>query len=184
MSGGMSLRVALGLSALNAVGCGDFFGDQENYPGDRIGRFAVTAQATQNECGQGVLTGPEQWAFEVVLSRAEGELFWDNGQEIIPGQLAEDGVSFGFETGVLVDMRTDEDPKHLPPCAIFRRDHASGQLSSAEAQAASFDGALAYHFEVTAESDCNDLLAATPPLATQLPCDVAYAMVAERIGDE
>lgn len=167
-----------------ATGCTEMFGDRENYPGERIGRYAVVASATQNDCGQGPLTGPAEWSFEVVLARGEGEIFWDNGQEIISGQLAEDGVSFGFSTGVLVDMRTETDPKHLPPCAILRHDLAAGQLSSASEEVSGFTGELAYRFEPTAESDCVDLMTATPPLATQLPCDSGYSMVAERVADE
>src|SRR5262249_2310770 len=98
------------LSVVLLAGCGDIFGTKDaHHPGTQLGSFHVTAARTSNSCGEGALGTSSSWEFDVRLARQDTEIFWDNGAEIITGALAADGVSFSFQSGVAVDMRTEED---------------------------------------------------------------------------
>src|SRR5262245_29370068 len=92
-------------------GCVDLLGDgsgDAHQPGDEIGTFHVAATRTTNTCGEGAFGASASWAFDVKLARADGVLYWNNGQEILSGALDEDGVSFSFESGILQNMRPEE----------------------------------------------------------------------------
>src|SRR3712207_977940 len=90
-------------------GCEDAFGDKDpRQPGTSLGSFHVVGTMVANSCGAGALGAAPTWEFDVDLAREQGVLFWDNGAQVVPGQLAEDGVSFLIEASVVVDMRTEE----------------------------------------------------------------------------
>src|SRR5262245_45216722 len=95
---------ALVLVALAVAGCGDILGDKGNahQPGTDLGMFHVTAQRTSSTCGEGALGAGPTWEFDVRLSRSERTLYWNNGAEVIAGQLAEDNQSFSFTSAVVV----------------------------------------------------------------------------------
>ncbi len=167
-------------------GCSELFGDgsaDAHQPGTEIGTFHVTATATANTCGEGAFGETSSWAFDVKLAREEGVLYWNNGKEILAGTLAGDGVTFSFESGVVENMRP-EDQIGMPPCSIARHDRAAGALDAAGEDATSFSGTLSYDFSPTAGSQCDDLIGlnSNEPVALALPCSFAFQAEGQRTG--
>lgn len=181
-------RVGAWVVAAATCGCGDMFGDKPAHqPGTALGTFHVAATATTNDCGQGALGSTSSWEFDVKLSRQDGTLFWNNGQELISGALGADGKTFSFGTHVVVDMRTD-DQAGMPPCSVDRADTASGTLDTPDENAAKFDGSLSYAYSPTADSLCGDLVAGsdTPgaqPVFAALPCTMGYDLTGTKTAD-
>jgi hypothetical protein len=175
----MIARAFLGaLVMLSTAGCAELLGDgsaDAHQPGTEIGTFHVAATLTSNTCGEGAFGEAAAWAFDVKLARSEGALYWNNGQEVLAGTLGDDGVSFAFESGVIQDMRPEEQIG-MPPCSIARRDRAAGALDAAGDDVASFEGTLSYDFSPTAGSQCDDLIGlnSNEPVALTLPCGFAY----------
>lgn len=176
------------VAAAASGGCGDMFGDKDAHqPGTALGTFHVAATSTTNDCGQGALGSAASWEFDVKLSRDDGTLFWNNGQELISGALGADGKTFSFGTHVVVDMRTEEQAG-MPPCSVDRADTASGALDTADENAASFDGSLSYAYSPTQDSLCSDLVAGSDmpgsePVFAALPCTMAYQLTGTKTGD-
>jgi hypothetical protein len=176
---------AAGLAAgslLLLSGCGDIFGNKDPHqPGNDLGMFRATASLLQSSCGSGALGSPSSWQFDVKLSRGDRVLFWHNGAEVISGSLAEDGVTFAFDAGIVMDMRTEED-LGWPPCSVARRDHAEGTLAAAEADTSvdSFSAQLSYEFKPTQDSECADLVTGETPVFAALPCAIIYQVSAVR----
>src|SRR5215218_7934577 len=111
-------------------GCSDAFGDKDaRQLGTALGAFHVAATRTQNSCGEGALGTQPTWAFDVKLARDPGVIFWNNGAEMIRGDLEADLVTFHFDTGIVMNMRTEADGPR-PPCSISRHDQAEGVLSA------------------------------------------------------
>jgi hypothetical protein len=167
----------LGLLALAATsapaGC---FGDKDAlHPGTDLGTFQVQGALSTNTCGDGALGEQATWDFSVRLARDPGVLYWDNGQAVIGGTLAADGVTFSFDTSVVVDMRSP-DQTGLPPCSLSRADHAQGTLDAASSPVTSFTGELSYTFSPTAGSQCADLTSGGAPVVAALPCAMSYAL--------
>jgi hypothetical protein len=148
-----------------------------HHPGDFIGSFRVDAARKVNSCGEGALGSMPKWSFDVRLSRGEGELFWDNGVEVVPGTLEPDDKTFSFDSGIIVDMRDASSPPDLPPCSLARADHASGVIAADDA---TFTGELSYAFAPTQGSDCTDLVAGAAPIFAALPCGMSYTLSATR----
>jgi hypothetical protein len=167
----------LGLLALAATstpaGC---FGNKDAlHPGTDLGSFQVQGDLSTNTCGDGALGEQAVWDFTVRLSKNPGVLYWDNGQTLISGTLAADGVSFGFDTSVVIDMR-DPMQTGLPPCSLSRADHAQGTLGEAKGPVTSFTGQLSYTFSETAGSMCDDLTSGSAAVVTALPCAMSYSL--------
>jgi hypothetical protein len=167
----------LGLLALAATstpaGC---FGSKDAlHPGTDLGSFQVQGNISTNTCGDGALGEQAAWDFTVRLARDPGHLYWDNGQTVIVGTLAADGVSFGFDTSVIVDMR-DPMQTGLPPCSLSRDDHAQGTLGAATVPTTSFIGQLSYTFTATAGSMCGDLTSGGTAVVSALPCGMSYEL--------
>jgi len=173
----------IGLLALVATsaptGCEKVFGDgsqDAHNPGTALGSYQVTANSTSNTCGLGALGSQASWQFDVTLSRDTGVLYWNNGQAAIAGNLADDGVTFSFDTSVIQNMR-DPNVVGRPPCSIARADHAEGTLDAPTGAVSSFTGTLSYQFAPTAGSNCADLVEESEtPLVLQFPCGFSYAM--------
>jgi hypothetical protein len=147
-----------------------------HHPGADLGAFRVDADRTKNVCGASALGGsPAKWTFDLRLRRGDGELYWDNGVELIIGTKAE-GESFAFDTGVVVDMR-EGSGGGLPPCAIARHDRATIKL---DAEADAFTGDLSYDFAPTEGSDCADLVTGAMPSFAALPCAMSYGLKGTR----
>jgi hypothetical protein len=162
-------------------GCGDVFGDKDAHqPGNLLGTFHVTATRTANTCGEGALGTQPTWAFDVKLARDPGAIFWNNGVEMIHGDLDADLVTFHFDTGVVINMRMEADGPR-PPCSISRHDQAKGVLSAPGDDVKGFSGSLAYDFAPTAGSMCEDLIDSPTPIVATLPCGFAYKLEATRI---
>lgn len=174
-------RVMVTLTGLATSGCVEAFGTEDAHaPGDALGTFHVSAKTEANTCGDASVEGGQAWEFDVKLARDGATILWDNGAEIISGDIAADEVTFRFESGVLVDMRTEEDAYWLPPCSIERRDAAEGVLDSPGTDVTRFDGELAYDFAPTAGSDCQDLITGPAPIFLALPCAIAFDLQALR----
>jgi len=162
------------------VGCSDVFGTKDAHqPGDALGTYHVVATRSANTCGDGALGNEATWEFDVKLARGDGEVFWNNGAEIISGTIDADQTSFHFSTGVQINMRADAD-RGLPPCSIARTDQADGKLAASGDDVASFAGTLAYAFTPTAGSSCDDLSSGSTAVVARLPCQIAYAIVGTR----
>jgi hypothetical protein len=176
----------LGLVALAASGspsgCDQVFGDgrqNAHHPGTDLGTFQVTGSSIANTCGEGALGEQQTWPFTVKLARDTSNVFWDNGQAVIAGALASDGVSFSFDSGVVMDMRPPENTG-LPPCSLSRTDHAAGTLGSTGTDVTSFSGQLTYQFSPTAGSRCDDVVSGPTALVATLPCGFGYQLTAQR----
>jgi len=168
---------ALVVLCLCVAGCS---GKDPKVPGESLGTYAVTATMTSSTCGPGALGAKDLWEFEVKLSQDGHDLYWLNGAEAIPGDIAGDGVSFGFDSHVIVNAI--EAGKGQPGCAISRTDTGSGTLSSAEPPVASFQGTLRYGFTALAGSDCQALMAVEGGFHA-LPCEMTYGLKGTRSGD-
>lgn len=165
-------------------GCADLLGDPEkdaHQPGDLLGTFHVTATRTANTCGEGALGTQPTWAFDVKLARDAGALFWNNGVEMIHGVLDADDVTFHFDTGVVINMRTETDGP-LPPCSIARQDQAKGALGAPGEDVSTFSGSLAYAFAPTTGSMCDDLIDSPTTMLAALPCSFAYQLAGAKIS--
>lgn len=171
-------RTLLALSLLLAAGCSG--GNDPKVPGDSLGTYAVVASLDSSSCGPGALGSKDLWEFEVKLSQDGHDLYWLNGAEAIAGDLAADGVSFGFDSRVVVTAI--EPGKGQAGCAISRSDTGSGKLSSAAPPVAGFQGSLRYGFQPLAGSDCQPLLAVEGGFYA-LPCEMTYSMTASRKSD-
>jgi hypothetical protein len=89
--------------------------------------------------------------------------------------LAADGLSFSFDTQVIMDMRM-AGQVGLPPCSLARADHAQGTLDSTTDAVGSFTGELSYQFTATAGSQCDDVIYGTTPIVAALPCGMSYQL--------
>jgi len=146
-------------------------------PGDRLGTYHATGKLVSDTCQAGVLAVSTDWAFDVKLSRNLSTLYWINGEEAIPGTIAKNGTSFGFESGVEVTLLA---PKGVNPgCVIQRLDSASGELSSKTTDVPSFDIDMSFGYGAKSGSQCAGFVGVEDGF-TSLPCTVRYAMSAKR----
>lgn len=170
-------RTLLGLCVCLA-GCSG--GKDPKVPGEALGTYSVVASLDSSSCGPGALGSSDLWEFQVKLSQDGHDLYWLNGAEAIAGDLAADGVSFGFDSHVVVTVI--EPTKGQPGCSMARTDTGSGKLSSAAPPVDGFQGTLRYGFQPLSGSDCQPLLAVEGGFHA-LPCEMTYAMKAARTGD-
>jgi hypothetical protein len=168
------LLVSIALS-----GCSDLVGGGRDakIPGEPLGTFHVIGQLEASTCGPGALGATDLWEFDVRLSRDGADLYWLNGAEAIPGRIAADGTSFAFDTRVAVAAIPAE--KGHPGCTIVRSDSASGSLSSATTDVASFNGRMRFGYSPQAGSDCSAVVGVDGGFAT-LPCEMSYLIEATR----
>jgi hypothetical protein len=161
------------------LGCSDLVGGGKDakIPGEPLGTFHVIGQLESSTCGPGALGATDLWEFDVRLSRDGGDLYWLNGAEAIPGRIAADGKSFAFDTRVAVQAIPAG--KGQPGCTIVRNDSASGSLSSATTDVASFSGRLRFGYSPQAGSDCGPLVGVDGGFAG-LPCEMSYLLEAAR----
>ena len=165
------------VSLLLSAGCVDF-GDQDAHvPGDELGQYHVAASLEASDCGQDALSAPEHWEFDIRLSRDANDLFWLNGAEVIPGQIAADGASFEFLTQVAVEI--DPSEGNHPGCTVLREDHATGRLVGSGNEITGFSGTLTYGYVAESDSDCTAIVGAPGGVAA-LPCEMSFSMQAAR----
>lgn len=164
------------LATLSLVACQNKPTDVDG-PGDFIGVFAVDAKQDANTCGAGALNSPAAWSFDVRLSREIGIIYWNNGAELINGDLDADKHTFSFDTSVIVNMRDQNSAPWLPDCSVARHDQSAGKIADDDA---AFTGKLTYDFAPTAGSDCTDLIMSDQPVFAALPCGMTYTLDAKR----
>src|SRR6478735_10047373 len=84
-------------------------------PGDRLGTYHATGKLVSDNCQAAVLGVSKDWQFDVKLSRESHTLYWLNGEEAIPGTIANDDVTFDFQSGVEVTL---EPPRGVRPGCV------------------------------------------------------------------
>jgi hypothetical protein len=144
-------------------------------PGDELGTYSVRGELEGDTCQSPALDTPQQWDFELKLSRRGSALYWLNGREAIVGDLDGSGA-FTFDTRVVLEL--DGRRGAAPGCTVVRRDSASGTLSDT---GDSFRASLLFSYEARADSSCEYTIdpEAAPPMP--LPCSIAYQLRAERL---
>ena len=173
--------VLLGLTLSWAeTGCS---GKDPYRPGDALGTFHVTAQLVSTTCG----SRPDPWQFDVRLRHERNTLYWVQGDAPVSGQV--DGAARTVLRWAATQTLRPADPRsHRAACTMERSDVASLVLSPVVVPATdlgpttAFKGTLAYHFDATAGSDCEDQLATSGGDFTVLPCDLRYDVDGVRTG--
>ena len=147
-------------------------------PGDRLGTYHATGKLVSDSCQAAVLGVANDWQFDVKLSRQSHTLYWLNGEEAIPGTIANDGVSFGFQSGVEVTLQA---PKGAQPgCVIQRSDNASGALSSSSTtDVPNFAVDMSFSYAVKSGTECAGFVGVEGGFQG-LPCQVSYQLTAKR----
>lgn len=142
--------------------------------GDDLGTFGVAATETENTCGPGALGSPESFDFEVDLSRAHSELFW-NGT--VGGRI-DASLAFEVRAGVRVELRraTPADPG----CVISRTDEITGVLEEQPPEGiVGFAAVMSYAFESASAEGCARGVPDEYDLPV-LPCRLGYMLSARR----
>jgi hypothetical protein len=137
--------------------------------GDDLGRFHVAAALDSSTCGVAALGAPEDWEFEVVLSRDASRLYWNTNSTAIEGTVDTKG-HFSFVAENVVNTG-GQNAKQL--CTIVRKDTANGTFDDPET-ARTFDGSLEYSFAPQGTADCSEVMVENG-LAT-LPCSMSYRL--------
>lgn len=173
-----SFRVAITVVALGLTGCGALGNKDAKIPGNLLGTYHVVGHLTESSCGPGALGSTDLWEFDVKLSRQGNALYWLNGHDVVAGQIAADGVSFGFQT--TVSVQAEAAGKGRPGCSVVRTDSAQGKLDAqSNTDVPAFNGTLSFGYEADPSSDCSDLVG-VPGGFAGLPCSMSYALSAQR----
>jgi hypothetical protein len=170
-----SLLAAIG--PLVCLSCsGVFAKDDGRALGDDLGRFRIAAVLDESTCGANALGAPENWEFDVILSRDASRLFWNTNAAAIEGNVDDRG-RFSFETQNVINAGSSEDPRNS--CTIVRKDRANGAFDDPKT-ARAFDGSLEYSFSPQGTADCSDAMAENGLLT--LPCSMSYRLAAEWVS--
>jgi len=162
-----------GALTLGAVACSGPPGAGRQL-GDDLGGYRVAATEVSNGCGAGALGSQPSFGFDIDLSRESTQLFW--GREAsgpIDAQL-------GFEFSALVRVPIVQPSARHPGCAIGRADRISGTLhADRSGEVVGFSARMSHSFQPAADTSCSldDRISAGLP---RLPCEMAYALEAER----
>lgn len=166
------------LLLLATPACIEFGPPRDDFPGALLGDYAVTGQLLSSTCGEGALGSPESWSFAVRLTRQGDELFWGNGREFILGSVEGDTERFTLASELAVEI---EPPRpSAPGCTVWRRDAITGEFTGLAGEASGFEGDLAYDFTAAEGADCSGFVG-SPDGLVALPCQMRYALVAERV---
>ncbi len=172
------LLCASGLGSAGCVG----HGQDAHEPGDRLGTFHATGTLRSDTCQAAVLGVSNDWQFDIMLSREENFIYWYNGQEAIEGNIAANGTTFDFESGVEVTLQAAQGAR--PGCIIDRSDAANGELSSKSTDVKSFDVDMSFTYSVQSGAECSSYVGAAAASAGSgfgsLPCSVSYSLTAQR----
>jgi hypothetical protein len=149
---------------------GAFAKDDGRAFGDDIGRFRIAAVLDSSTCGDGALGAPENWEFEVVLSRDASRLYWNTNAAAIEGTVDARG-RFSLAAENIITAGDAQNAKAA--CTIVRKDTAHGTFDDPEATRA-FDGSLEYAFAPQGTADCSAVMAENGLVA--LPCSMSYRL--------
>jgi hypothetical protein len=142
--------------------------------GDDLGGFRVQASELSNGCGAGALGSRARFEFEIDLSREYSEIFWGRAAS---GAL---DAALGFEFAARVSVPVSEPSALGKGCVIGRADRIVGALEAdASGEVLGFSAQMLHTFDEEPSSACSldDRIAAGLP---RLPCEMAYALSAER----
>ncbi len=167
------MRAAIALWLL--VGCADMRDHDGRVPGQALGTFHVAATLQASTCGSGALGSPDSWQFDVKLSRDGSRLFWLNGGAPVEGRIETDGMTFGFETAIQVELARDAG-QNGAGCVVDRLDRAAGKLESRGSEVSAFAGTLRSAY--SAQGDCSALVGVNGGFSV-LPCSLSYDIVGE-----
>jgi hypothetical protein len=172
----------LSLGAWLSSGCLEQPGETEQQdpkaPGEVLGFFGLSGSLSQDTCGAESLGAPDDWSFQVKLSRKKTALYWLNGKEGIVGDIDDKG-QFSFETRV--DTKLAERRGAAKGCTIMRRDSALGVIDEAKG---SLSVQLSYAYAQSADSDCSEFIIGILGMPQALPCSMSYALSGSRIDAE
>jgi hypothetical protein len=175
---------ALGSGLATLSGCvenqGELGSQDPHSPGEALGFYSVAGKLSDDSCGAETLGAPEEWSFEVKLSRDGTTLYWLNGREGIVGDIDKAG-SFSFETRV--DVPLSETRGAVKGCTIERRDAAKGALTKSED---ALTLKLTYSYSEKSGSNCEEFVGvqAPTPNPLPLPCTMTYSLSGKRIATE
>jgi hypothetical protein len=176
------LKGALPWLGLMLVGCLNFGKtDDAKAPGDMLGVYDVSGTLQQSTCGAGALGSTPTWDFEVKLTRFENDIYWLNGAQTIPGDIASDGVTFSITSSVEEQISAPEGAEL--GCTVIRNDDAEGKLSDSGTDVESFDGTLSFDYETLTGSDCSSWVG-TMGAVEVLPCQMSYDLTGERSAEK
>jgi hypothetical protein len=142
--------------------------------GADLGTFGVAASRSANDCGPGALGSMLRLSFEVELTRADTELFWDGR---FGGRIGAD-LAFDVAAEARFELRPAQAPD--PGCVIERLDSISGVLEADDAGAITgFTADMLFEFAAEADAACTvrELSEADLP---SLPCSMLYALDGRR----
>jgi hypothetical protein len=177
-AGGRPLRrAAPGAAALSAVllsaACSGPPGAGRRL-GDDLGTFSVEASEVDGGCGVGALGSAPRFQFDVELSRADSELFWDARV----GGTIDENLEFDLATSSSVALRPARGAD--PGCSVLREDFISGVLEAdAVGTVIAFTGSMRFTFKGAPGSACtlDDTAAAD---LERLPCSLSYELEGTR----
>jgi hypothetical protein len=169
------------LAAATLAACG---ADPRN-PGAPLGTFHVTGTLVRTNCGavssmpalQGdVASAPPIWEFDVRLGRQGSTLYWIQGDLPVSGTIQSSGAVSMNSTSTFDVVPAGT--RGVEPCALDRYDALV--LLLGEAPVTQFTGSLAYTFAPSQGTVCSQALAAGGGSFDTLPCQIAYALTANR----
>jgi hypothetical protein len=178
------IRIAvLLLIALPAVtqGCGK---DPQN-PGEPLGTFHVSASLVSTSCGSAsaapasdadIAWAPTQWEFDVRLAEDGSTLYWIQGDVPVSGPI--DATHRAALSSSAIHVLVPPNARGVGGCALQRQDDAD--LALAGSPVTHVSGGLRYAYTPTSDSDCSGMLAATGGSFQTLPCQIVYAIMADR----
>jgi hypothetical protein len=146
--------------------------------GDDLGTFSVEAteseRADGSACGAGALGSAPRFQFDVELTRADSELFWDGRI----GGTVDANLDFDLAALVSVELRPARGAD--PGCSVVRQDTIWGTLAAdTSGEVLGFVGSMRFTFEAAAGSACTLDDTAAAELG-RLPCSLRYELDAVR----
>lgn len=141
--------------------------------GADLGTFSVEASEADGGCGAGALGSTPRFRFDVELSRADSELFWD-GQ----GGTIDESSKFEVAARSSVVLRPARGSD--PGCSVLRDDVIWGLLlADAAGAVVGLSGTMRFTFQAAAGSACT--LDDTAEAAVErLPCSLSYELEGSR----
>jgi hypothetical protein len=166
------------VTLLLTAGCSSVLGDHDrNVFGDDLGRFSVTAKLAESTCGAQALGTPDEWSFQVQMSRESDAIYWNQGADAVAGDIAADGVSFLIESVTEVPVELGQGQPAT--CVMDRQDSARGELDDPGLDVRGFSGTLTYRFVEAPGTGCSDLVGVEGGFE-ELPCRIQFKMGAVR----